>query len=245
MNIHIENNRCSVLIDSSGDSLHKRGYRLTGGEAPLNEILAAGMILLSGWDKDSNFIDPMCGSGTLVIEAASIATNNPPNISRSKFGFMNWKSYDEKLFRSVKSELISQKREFKHKIIANEINKPTLNTALENAKRAKLENLITFSNSDFFNLKNELTSGILITNPPYGERIKTEDIENFYKNIGDKLKKDYTNFDAWILSANKEAVKRIGLRTSKRLTLFNGSLECKFFNYKMYEGSKKQKNNKA
>lgn len=241
LNLHIENNEITISLDATGDSLHKRGYRLQGEKAPLNEVLAAGMILLSDWDGKSNFIDPMCGSGTLAIEAALIAQNIPPNLYREKFAFMNWKNFNKQIFHDVKSDLISKKKNFLYKIIANEINGSALISAKANAKRAKVESIIDFRNEDFFNLSNELDSGVIVTNPPYGERMRTEDITEFYKKIGDTLKSNYKGFSAWILSSNKDALKNFGLRTSKRLTLLNGSLECKFHNYKMYQGSLKKK----
>ena len=241
LNLHIENNEITISLDASGDSLHKRGYRLQGEKAPLNEVLSAGMILLSDWDRNSNFVDPMCGSGTLAIEAALIAQNIPPNLHREKFAFMNWENFNKKIFHEVKSDLISKKKNFSCKIIANEINGSTLISARANAKRAKVESIIEFRNEDFFNVGNDLNSGVVVTNPPYGERMHTEDINEFYKKIGDTLKSNYKGFSAWILSSNKDALKHFGLRTSKRLTLFNGSLECKFHNYKMYQGSLKKK----
>lgn len=241
LNLHIENNEITISLDSTGESLHRRGYRLQGEKAPLNEVLAAGMILLSDWDRNSNFIDPLCGSGTLAIEAALIALNLPPNLHREKFAFMTWKNFNKKMFQEIKSDLISKKKNFPHKIIGNEINGLTLTSAKANAKRAKVDFIIDFRNEDFFKMNNELNSGTIVTNPPYGERMRTEDINEFYKTIGDTLKNNYKGFSAWILSSNKDALKHFGLRTSKKLTLFNGALECKFHNYTMYEGSLKKK----
>ena len=241
INVHIEKNNCTISLDSSGESLHKRGYRIRGEKAPLNEVLAAGMIKLSGWNGNSNFIDPMCGSGTLVIEAAMIANNIPPNINRKYFGFMNWDSFDKNLFEKVKQKLLAQQKDFPHKIIGNDINKQAIETAKINAEKAGVENSVFFYNNDFTKLEHNSEEGTVITNPPYGERLKHFDIINFYKTIGDTLKKNFTGFDVWILSANKDALKQIGLRTSRKLLLYNGALECKFHNYKMYKGSKKAK----
>lgn len=241
IHLHIDKNRANILLDSSGESLHKRGYRLSGEKAPLNEVLAAGMIKLSGWDGKSNFIDPMCGSGTLVIEAALLAKNIAPNLNRKYFGFMNWKSYDDKLFKEVKKKLISEQNNFNYKIIGNDINESAIKTAFVNAKKAGIDNLISFHTGDLSNLQHDLNSGVMITNPPYGERLKKSDINQFYKKLGDTLKQNFSGFDAWILSSNKDALKQIGLRTSRRLLLYNGALECKFHNYKMYKGSKKKK----
>lgn len=241
INLHIENEKCTISLDSSGESLHKRGYRLSGERAPLNEVLAAGMILLSGWDKNSPFIDPMCGSGTLPIEAAMISLNIPPNLNRDKFGFMNWKSFDDKLYQKTKHELKSKIKESCGTIFGNDKDSKTLISAEENSKRAGVNNVIKFVEGDFFDKSNSYENGILICNPPYGERLKPEAIENFYSKIGDTLKNNYNGFDAWILSSNKSALKKLGLRTSRRLVLFNGALECKYHNYKLYKGSLKKK----
>ncbi len=240
-NVHIERDNCSILLDSSGESLHKRGYRIHGGLAPLNEVLAAGMILLSGWDKNSNFVDPMCGSGTLLIEAALIAKNIAPNINREHFGFMNWKSFDREFFNQVKKELISAQTQFQHTFLGNDLSSKSIEIAKENAKEANVLNNITFVIGDFKELEHSLDSGMIITNPPYDERIKQNNINSFYREFGDTLKKKFTGFDAWILSANTDALKNIGLKTSRRLHLYNGALETRFYNYKMYQGSMKKK----
>ena len=240
-NVHIERNECSILIDSSGDSLHKRGYRVHGGTAPLNEVLAAGMIYLSEWDLDSNFVDPMCGSGTIIIEALLMAKNIAPNINRERFGFMDWKDYDGKLFKKIKTDLISNQREFKHSVIANDLSENAITNAKNNAKAAFIYDDIDFVIGDFKNLEHNLEDGFIITNPPYDERIKQSNVVEFYKEFGDTLKNNFIGFDAWVLSSNKEALKYLGLRTSRRLMLYNGALECKFHNYKMYKGSLKRK----
>lgn len=241
INLHIENEKCTVSLDSSGESLHKRGYRLSGERAPLNEVLAAGMILLSGWDKNSPFIDPMCGSGTLPIEAAMIALNIPPNLNRDKFGFMNWKSFDEPTYQNAKHELQSKIKDNCETILGNDKDSKTLISAEENSRRAGVNNVIKFTKGDFFDNSTFYENGTLICNPPYGERLKPEAIENFYSKIGDTLKNNYNGFNAWILSSNKPALKKLGLRTSRRLVLYNGSLECKYHNYKLYKGSLKKK----
>ncbi len=241
INVHIEKNNCTISLDSSGESLHKRGYRIMSEKAPLNEVLAAGMIQLSGWDGNSNFIDLMCGSGTLVIEAALFANNIAPNLNRKHFGFMNWSSFDENVFKKVKQKLFTEQKKFNKKIIANDISKSAIKSAQANAEKAEVNKFISFNNDDFVNFQYDLEPGIVITNPPYGERLKHIDIIQFYKKIGDTLKKQFTGFDVWILSANKEALKQIGLRTSRKLMLYNGALECKFHKYEMYKGSKKTK----
>lgn len=243
LNLHIEQNNCSILLDSSGDSLHKRGYRINGGAAPLNEVLAAGMIMLTGWNGKSNFVDLMCGSGTLIIEALMIAKNIAPNINREDFGFMNWKNFDKHLFHKVKKDLISRQRNTSFSFIGNDINKNVIDLAIENAKKANVFEAANFVVGDLKHLEHTLDSGILITNPPYDQRIKQENINTFYKEIGDTLKNKFNGFDAWIFSANTEALKHLGLRTSRRLQLYNGALETRFYNYKIYKGSKKAKYN--
>ena len=244
LNVHIEKDNCSILLDSSGDSLHRRGYRIKGGIAPLNEVLAAGMIYLSEWDLESNFVDPMCGSGTLLIEAALMSRNIPPNLNREHFGFMNWKTFDKNLFAKVKSELITKQQKINHKIIGNDISPNSIELAEHNAKAANVFEDIELKVGDFKNFEHNLENGIIITNPPYDERIKQENINEFYKEFGDTLKNNFAGFDAWILSANLQALKNIGLRTSKRIQLFNGALETKFYNYKLYKGSLKAKYDK-
>ncbi len=240
-NIHIEQNHCSILLDSSGESLHKRGYRIHSVKAPLNEVLAAGMIYLSEWDANSNFVDTMCGSGTLVIEAALLAKNISPNINRQYFGFMKWKDFDKNLFNKVKAEIIQNEKKFYNKILANDISKKAIEIAKENSKIARVFNDIEFLNYDFRNLKHNLKYGTIITNPPYNERIKLDDIKKLYKEFGDTLKNNFNGFDVWVLSANSDALKSIGLRTSKRLHLLNGALESRFYKYQIYTGSKKKK----
>lgn len=243
INLHIDHNVVTISLDSSGESLHRRSYRLDGEKAPLNEVLAAGMILLSGWDSQSNFIDPMCGSGTLVIEAATMAKNIAPNLIRNNFGFMKWKSFNKKLYEDVKQELLSNQKESEIKMIGSDLSSGAIESAKKNAKRADVIDIIDLRLNNFEQLEHNLESGIIITNPPYGERLKQTNINDFYKKLGDTFKNNFNGFDAWVFSANKEALKNIGLRTSRRLMLNNGSLECKFHSYQLYRGSKKAKFN--
>lgn len=241
INLHIENDKCTISLDSSGESLHKRGYRISGFEAPLNEVLAAGLVLLSGWNKISTFIDPMCGSGTIAIEAALSAANKAPNLNRERFGFMSWDNYDSKLFNKVKTELVKGEIKTNTKIYASDKSEKAINHAKKTIQRAGLINEIDLNISDFEKIENKFNVGTIIMNPPYDERIREKDIAELYKKIGDKLKQDFKGFEAWIFSANKEAIKHIGLRPSKKITLFNGALECKFMKFDLYEGSKKKK----
>ena len=241
LNIHLTDDECVVSIDSSGESLHKRGYRLNSTIAPINEVLAAGMILISGWDCNSDFIDPMCGSGTLPIEAALIAYNIPPGIFRKEFGFEKWKDFDPDLFEDIYND-DQNSREFKHKIIGSDISAGAIRIATENVKNAFLVNKIQLQVQAFEAMVPSGQSGIVIMNPPYGERIKKTNIQEFYQSIGNGLKRNFSGYEVWIISGNKEALDYIGLHPSKKITLFNGAIECKFQRFAMYSGSKRQKN---
>ena len=239
ISVHIFNDTCTISLDSSGDSLHKRGYRTASTTAPLNEALAAGMILLSGWDKESEFIDGMCGSGTIPIEATLIALNIPPGYLKEAYGFMKWKDFDSELWQKIKDE-VETKTELDFKIIASDKSPEAIEVAARNIKSAKLLKYITLEKKYFDEQECYAGYGVIVMNPPYGERLKEDDLNKFYSEIGDTLKSNFTGFDAWILSASKSSMKRIGLKTSKRLTLFNGALECKYHKYELYRGTKKQ-----
>jgi len=239
ISVHIFNDTCTISLDSSGESLHKRGYRTAATTAPLNEALAAGMILLSGWDKNSEFIDGMCGSGTIPIEAALIALDIPPGYLRESYGFMKWKDFDSDLWNEIKDE-VKSKTELDFKIIASDKAPEAIEVAARNIKSAKLLKHIILEKKYFDEQSCEAGFGVIIMNPPYGERLKEEDLNQFYSEIGDTLKSNFTGFDAWLLSASKTAMKKVGLRTSKKLTLFNGALECKYHKYELYRGTKKK-----
>lgn len=239
ISIHISEHKCSVLLDSSGESLHKRGYRIKTNKAPLNEVLAAGMILLSGWDKQSDFIDPMCGSGTLLIEAAMIAYNIPPGIYRNKFGFETWLDFDADLFEEIYEEE-QEEKEFEGRIMGSDVSEIAIRIAKENIDNASLSKKISVLVKAIENYKpKDDRKGVVVTNPPYGERIKKNEINSFYKVLGDRFKQVYQGYDIWLLSSNFDAIKNIGLHPSKKMTLFNGALECKFLEYSIYKGSKK------
>lgn len=243
VNIYMVKNKCVVSLDSSGYSLHKRGYRKKTGSAPINEVLAAGMIILSGWSGQSNFIDPMCGSGTIVCEAALIANNIPPGYYRKTFGFEKWKNFDNKIWEKVKNEALQFQKEFQYEIIGSDISAESIEIAKENARFAKLHKDIILEVKSFENQIPPEGGGFMIMNPPYGERIKPEDIVLLYKTIGNGLKNNYQGYHAWIISSDLNALKFIGLKPSKKINLFNGSLECKFLQFDIYQGSKKSKNN--
>jgi len=242
INIHINEDQCTVSLDASGDSLHRRGYRRETLEAPINEVLAAGMILLSGWKRNCDFIDPMCGSGTILVEAAMIARNIPPQKNRQiRFGFQNWKDFEAQLWGSVKKEADSRIRDFDYKIIGYDQDFKAVRVSERNIMCADLEGKIEVERQKFEKLEPSSQKGIILTNPPYEERIKTGDIDNLYTLIGDRLKNHFSGFQAWIISSNMEALKKVGLRPSRKITLYNGPLLCKFLKFEMYAGSKKQK----
>ena len=241
INIHIDREQVSVALDTSGASLHHRGYRTATNIAPINEVLAAGMLLLSGWDGSSDFLDPMCGSGTLLAEAAMIACNIPANINRKEFAFEKWNDWDNDLFDQIIDALMKRTKEFHHSIIGYDKAPSAVQKAKDNIRNANLDDYISIIQSDFFESKKENTGPLhMLFNPPYGERLNIE-LERFYREIGDTLKNNYPNTNAWFITANLEALKFVGLRPSRKIKLFNGSLEARLVKYEMYEGSKKGK----
>ncbi len=245
INLHIDDRRLTLSFDSSGDSLHRRGYRIDKVKAPLNEVLAAGMILLTGWDGKSTLIDPMCGSGTIPVEAALIATGTAPGLMQRPFGFMKWNDFNSKLWNDLKNEARAKIVRSETQIIASDISKNAIETAAKNIARAGVKNSIKLLNLPFDKLETDMNEGVIIMNPPYGERLKVSGMNEFYSAIGSRLKHSFEGFEAWILSSNKEALKHIGLKTSSRITLYNGPLESKFYKYSLYKGSRKNKTKEA
>jgi len=241
LNIHIADDKATLSLDSSGESLHRRGYRQETTEAPLNEVLAAGMILMSGWKGETDFIDPMCGSGTLLIEAALIARNINPGVFRKEFAFERWNDFDKELFDNIYND-DSQERDFEHHIYGYDIDIKAVNTARLNARAAGLTKDITIEEADFKNFKQPENPAILITNPPYGERISTPNLLGTYKMIGERLKHQFVGNDAWILSYREECFEQIGLKPSIKIPVFNGSLECEFRKYALFGGRMKEEN---
>lgn len=242
INLHISENLCTISLNSSGEPLFKRGYRVATQEAPLNEVLAAGLIALSGWSPDKHLIDPMCGSATILIEAALIANKVPPGIFRKKFGFENWFDYDKELFNYVKTSVENKNKiNTLSRFIGNDISAEAIAYAKQNIKNNCLHDVIELNSGEFQYFAPPVESGFVITNPPYGERLKKEDINDFYKSMGDILKNKYKNFVVWILSSNLQAMKFIGLHPSKKYKLLNASLECTFNQYEIYEGTRKRK----
>ena len=235
LHIHIAEDQCTLCLDSSGESLHRRGYRQESVEAPLNEVLAAGMILMTGWHGECDFIDPMCGSGTLLIEAALIAHNMAPGLFRKEFAFEKWPDFDADLFDKIYND-DSQEREFNHHIYGYDVDIKAVNTARLNAKAAGLTSDITVEERDFKDFTQPKDKSIMVTNPPYGERISTPDLLGTYKMIGERLKHQFTGNEAWILSYREECFAQIGLKPSIKIPVFNGSLECEFRKYQMFDG---------
>ena len=243
INIHIDRDQCTVSLDTSGASLHHRGYRSATNIAPINEVLAAGMLLLSGWDGSSDFLDPMCGSGTILAEAAMIACNIPANINRKEFAFEKWNDWDNDLFDQIIDSLMKRTKEFHYKIIGYDKAPSAVNKTKDNIVNANLEDYVTISQANFFDTKKETVGPLhMVFNPPYGERLDI-DLERFYRELGDTLKNNYPNTNAWFITANLEALKFVGLRPSRKIKLFNGSLEARLVKYEMYEGSKRTKFN--
>lgn len=239
--IYVHNNDVNVSIDSTGQSLHKRGYRVAPVDAPINEVLAAGMILLSGWNKDCLFMDPMCGSGTILIEAALYANNIPPNLNREHFAFMNWSNFDKATLERLKENAKAHFVDHPHPIMGWDKNLGCVRKTEQNIEAAGLTGKIEVKRKRFERLTPPADHGVLMVNPPYDERLEEDNIEEFYSIIGDTFKKNYAGYEAWLISSNIDAIKSIGLRSSRKITLFNGKLECKFLKYEMYDGSKKQK----
>lgn len=241
INLHIHGEQVSVALDTSGASLHHRGYRTATNIAPINEVLAAGMLLLSGWDGSSDFLDPMCGSGTILAEAAMIACNIPANINRKEFAFEKWNDWDNDLFDKIIDSLMSKTREFHYTIKGTDKAPSAVMKAKDNIRNANLEEYVTITEENFFDSQKETRGPLhMVFNPPYGERLDIQ-MERFYREIGDTLKQSYPNTNAWFITANLEALKFVGLKPSRKIKLFNGKLEARLVKYEMYEGSKRAK----
>lgn len=235
INIHIAENQCTLSLDSSGESLHRRGYRQEQVEAPLNEVLAAGIILMTGWRGECDLIDPMCGSGTIPIEAALIARNIAPGVFRKEYGFEKWKDFDQELFDSIYND-DSQEKEFTHKIYGYDNNPKANEIATHNVKAAGVSKDVVLAIQPFQQFEQPSEKSIIIMNPPYGERISSEDLLGLYQMIGERLKHAFAGNDAWILSYRDECFDQIGLKASVKIPLFNGALECQLRKYQLFDG---------
>jgi len=239
VHIHISHQDCTVSLDSSGESLHKRGYRVEQVEAPLNEVLAAGMILKTGWRGESNFVDPMCGSGTLLIEAAMIALNISPGLFREEYAFEHWPDFDNALFEEICQDE-SGEREFAFKCYGSDISPTAIEKARKNIQNARLSRYIELQTLPFQQYTKAPHPGIMVTNPPYGERISADDIMNLYTMIGERLKHVFTGYRAWILSYKDECFDKIGLRPEQKMKLMNGQLACEYRCYELFRGKNKE-----
>ena len=235
LHIHIAETDATLCLDSSGESLHRRGYRQDSVEAPLNEVLAAGIIMMTGWQGETDFIDPMCGSGTLLIEAALIARNMAPGVFRKEYAFEKWPDFDAELFDEIYND-DSQEREFTHHIYGYDVDMKAVNTARINTRAAGLTNDITIEQQDFKDFTQPKEKSIIVTNPPYGERISTPNLLDTYRMIGERLKHQFTGGEAWVLSYREECFEQIGLKPSIKIPLYNGSLECELRKYQMFDG---------
>ncbi|GAB1417183.1 THUMP domain-containing protein [Paludibacter sp.] len=239
INVHISHNSCTINLDSSGESLHKRGYRANQTEAPISEVLAAGMLLLSGWNGQSNFVDPFCGSGTFLIEAALIALNIPPCIYRTSFGFEQWKDFDKQLFDDIYQD-DSEERDFKFTIYGSDISHRAISTATENIKSAGLSKYIKLSVKSIDQFEAPEGRCLMVTNPPYGERLNPEDLVGIYRSLGSALKHRFAGNTAWVISSERRLLDNIGLKSSVRKDLLNGALECTYNRYDIFEGKRKE-----
>jgi len=233
--MHISHDDCSLSLDSSGESLHKRGYRQEAMEAPLNEVLAAGMILMSGWNGQCDFVDPMCGSGTIPIEAALIARNMAPGLFRSHYAFEKWKDFDRDLFEEIYND-DSQEREFNYSIKGYDKDGKAILTAKRNAKAAGLLDTIQFETRDIKDFEPVTQRTVMITNPPYGERLTDDNLLGLYETIGERLKHALIGGEAWIISYHYECFDKIGLKPSAKIPLFNGALPCELRKYEIFDG---------
>jgi putative N6-adenine-specific DNA methylase len=240
--VYIKEKSVTVSLNTSGIPLFQRGYRQEVGEAPMNEVLAAGLLRLANWDKKSPLIDPMCGSGTLAIEAALLAADIPSMIERQHYAFKNFKSFDAEAWEKVQGEVNRRPVDLGFKIFASDIDAGMLQKAKRNSRMAPIGNMISFTVKDVFELEPPSEKGLLICNPPYGERMgEDEDIEELYQKLGDAFKNSFVGYDCWVISSNIDAIKNVGLKASKKVKVFNGNLECSFREFKVFEGSKKIK----
>lgn len=244
INVHISDIHVDVSLDSSGDSLEKRGYRLEAMEAPISEVLAAAMITSSGWNRRTPLFDPMCGSGTIVIEAAMMAANKAPGLDRS-FGFERWSDFNAELLENLKQELVQNETKPQVEILGRDRHRRAMAIAERNARRAGVDRYVTIEAGDFMKKEPPFEQGWIIMNPPYGERLNEDDeMEAFYHEVGFKLKHEYAGYTAWIISSNNKALKRIGLKPDTRIQLYNGALECRYNGYTLFAGKRQDQINR-
>lgn len=233
VDVYMKRNHVVVSLDAAGASLHRRGYKAEQGRAPVSEVLAAGLVALSGWQPSQDFYDPMCGSGTIVMEAAMMASAIPAGFYRKEYAFQHWNDYDPNLWKAVRKEADAAIGEAEGRIFASDLVRHNVDMVQANLVQARLHHDVQLFQADFFTAEPPCETGVLVFNPPYGARLALPEAEDFYRRIGDTLKQRYTGFEAYVLSAHAEALKHLGLRTHKRMTLFNGPLECKYFGYRL------------
>lgn len=238
LDLHAFKDQFTISLDSSGEPLNKRGYREPGHPAPLNEVLAAGLLLLAGWNKSIPLIDPMCGTGTILIEAAMLGQNIPPQINRFDFAFKNWNNYHPSLWNRVLAEGRANIRKTTLQISGGDIDGDAVLLANKSLRKFRMNDAVSIQRIPFEKHLPKTHNGMILSNPPYGERIGRTDTNEFYKTIGDLLKNNFSGFDAWLISSNMDAFKHMRLRPSQKIVLFNGPLECKFQKYEMYSGSR-------
>lgn len=236
--LHIFKDQAQLFLDSSGESLHKRGYKVRNHPAPINEVVAAAMIKMSDWNADCDFIDPMCGGGTLLVEAAMQALNIPAGFYRRHYGFFEWKNFDADLWRQIKREA-SIRDDVPVNFYGSDINPRFLDIARENIAKARLQDFITLERKDMLKSPAAATPALVMFNPPYGERLEVDDMNDFYANIGDTLKQKYSGCRAFMISSDTNALKHVGLKPSKKCVMFNGPLECRFVSYELFAGNRK------
>ncbi len=242
IHVYVQDRTCHLYLDSSGHPLYKRGYRVQQHTAQMSEVLAAGLIRLSGWNPETVLVDPMCGSGTILIEAALLAGNMAPGLYRRKYAFMNWNHYDERLYHKEYEKLYRNRGFIKTRLIGADSDPESVDLCRRNIKKAGLEGLIHITHQSMENFTPPPTGGgMVITNPPYGERLKQEHIDQLYTMMGDRFKQAYAGYIAWVLSANMDAMKHFGLKPSRKIKIYNGPLECRFQRFELYSGSRKQK----
>ena len=233
--IHIAQEECTLAFDSSGESLHRRGYRVETGAAPINEVLAAGMILLTGWRGESDFIDPLCGSGTIPIEAALIARNIAPGIFRKEFAFEKWRDFDSELFSNIYED-DSREKEFHHKIYGYDVDGRMVGCARRNVKSAMMTDYIEIECRDIKDFQPHENRAVMVVNPPYGERLVSENLLATYKTLGERLKHAFQGNEAWVICSNYDCFDQIGLKASARIPLYNGDLDCEFRKFELFQG---------
>lgn len=241
VNIFIFRGQCQVSVNSSGPSLHLRGYRKDVDKAPLSEVLAAGIVMLSGWEPHLPLVDFMCGSGTILIEAALMAARIPPGTFRDRYAFERWPDFDAELYALIREKQMDRITDSEVRIVGNELNKFVYKKAMDNIQSAGVEDMVQLNLGDFRELQHDFKRGVVIINPPYGEKLKVEDVEELYAAIGTHLKHQYAGFKAWIFTGSPEGARAIGLRPNNRIKLFNGPLECRLLGYELFEGKKSER----